>query len=41
MTPETALVKLMWVLARERALDRVKARMREPIAGELTAARAG
>ena len=41
MTPETALVKLMWVLGRERALDRVKARMQEPIAGELTAARAG
>lgn len=40
MTPETALVKLMWVLGRERALDRVKARMREPIAGELTQARA-
>ena len=40
MTPETALVKLMWVLARERALDRVRARMREPIAGELTETRA-
>jgi len=40
MTPEAALAKLMWVLGRERALDRVKASMREPIAGELTAARA-
>jgi len=40
MTPETALVKLMWVLARERALDRVRARMQEPIAGELTRRRA-
>ena len=36
MTPETALVKLMWVLGRERLLDRVKMRMREPIAGEIT-----
>jgi L-asparaginase type I len=40
MTPETALVKLMWVLARERGLDRVRVRMREPIAGELTETRA-
>jgi glutamyl-tRNA(Gln) amidotransferase subunit D len=39
MTPETALVKLMWVLAREHALDGVRARMREPVAGELTVAR--
>ena len=40
MTPETALVKLMWILARERSLDRVRARMREPVAGEVTEARA-
>ena len=38
MTPETALVKLMWVLGRERAIDRVKARIGEPLAGELTRA---
>ena len=36
MTPETALVKLMWVLGRDRTIDRVKARMRKPVAGELT-----
>jgi L-asparaginase type I len=35
LTPEAALVKLMWVLGRERGLERVKARMREPVAGEL------
>jgi len=37
LTPEAAVVKLMWVLGREQALDRVRARMQEPIAGELTA----
>ena len=36
LTPEAALVKLMWVLARDRAIERVKARMQEPVAGELT-----
>jgi L-asparaginase/Glu-tRNA(Gln) amidotransferase subunit D len=36
LTPEAALVKLMWVLGRERALDRVRARIGEPVAGELT-----
>jgi len=40
MTPEAALAKLMWVLGRERALDRVKARIEEPVAGELTPDRA-
>ena len=40
MTPEAALVKLMWVLGRERAIDRVKARIGEPVAGELTPDRA-
>lgn len=38
LTPETALVKLMWVLARDHAIDRVRARIQEAIAGELTAA---
>ena len=36
LTPEAALVKLMWVLGREKTIDRVKARMQEPLAGELT-----
>jgi glutamyl-tRNA(Gln) amidotransferase subunit D len=36
MTPEAALVKLMWVLARERAVDRVRTMIRESVAGELT-----
>lgn len=38
LTPEAALVKLMWVLAREGTIERVKARMQEPVAGELTPA---
>lgn len=38
LTPEAALVKLMWVLGRDRAPDRVRALMREPVAGELTPA---
>lgn len=38
LTPEAALVKLMWVLGRDRALDRVRARMQAPAAGELTPA---
>lgn len=38
LTPEAALVKLMWVLGRERTIERVKARMQEPVAGELTPA---
>ena len=38
LTPEAALVKLMWVLGQERGIGRVRARMQEPIAGELTAA---
>ena len=36
MTPETALVKLMWVLAREHRRDGVRVRMQEPVAGELS-----
>lgn len=36
LTPEAALVKLMWVLGRDRAVERVRARMQEPVAGELT-----
>ncbi|HEY7677835.1 MAG TPA: asparaginase [Candidatus Methylomirabilis sp.] len=38
LTPEAALVKLMWVLGRDGDLSRVKARMQEPVAGELTPA---
>jgi L-asparaginase/Glu-tRNA(Gln) amidotransferase subunit D len=38
LTTEAAPVKLMWVLGWEQALGRVRARMQEPIAGELTAA---
>jgi L-asparaginase type I len=40
LTPEAALVKLMWVLGEDRALQRVRARMQEPVAGELTPERA-
>jgi len=40
LTPEAALVKLMWVLGRDRAIGRVKARIGEPVAGELTPERA-
>lgn len=36
LTPEAALVKLMWVLGRERDRARVKRGMQEPVAGELT-----
>jgi L-asparaginase/Glu-tRNA(Gln) amidotransferase subunit D len=38
LTPEAALVKLMCALGRDRAIDRVKARIQEPVAGELTPA---
>ena len=38
LRPEVVLVKLRWVLGRDRALDRVRARVQEPIAGELTSA---
>lgn len=38
LTPEAALVKLMWVLGRDRDIERVRARMQEPVAGELTPA---
>ncbi len=36
MIPETALVKLMWVLAQTRSSDRVLGLMLQPIAGEIT-----
>lgn len=36
MLPETALVKLMWVLARETELERVRELMETPLAGELS-----
>jgi L-asparaginase len=35
MTPEAALVKLMWVLGRTRDLDEVRAMMQKPVAGEI------
>jgi L-asparaginase/Glu-tRNA(Gln) amidotransferase subunit D len=38
LTPEAALVKLMWVLGRDRDMDRVRTRMQEAVAGELTPA---
>jgi L-asparaginase type I len=38
LTPEAALVKLMWVLGRDRSIERVKAGMQEAVAGELTPA---
>jgi glutamyl-tRNA(Gln) amidotransferase subunit D len=36
MIPETALVKLMWVLGQTRSLDKIKGLMLRPIAGEIT-----
>lgn len=36
LTPEAAVVKLMWVLGRERALERVRARIWQSVAGEIT-----
>ena len=36
MIPETALVKLMWVLAQTSSYDKVRAMMLHPIAGEIT-----
>ncbi len=36
-TPETAYVKLMWVLAREKKIERVRAMMEKSIAGEVSA----
>lgn len=35
-TPETAYVKLMWVLGREKKMEKVKALMERNIAGEIT-----
>ncbi len=37
MLPETALVKLMWLLANVKDIGRVKTRLVQPIAGEITA----
>lgn len=36
LTPEAAVVKLMWVLGREEAFERVRSRMWEPVAGDIT-----
>ncbi len=36
LTPEAALAKLMWVLGRDRGIERVRARIQEAVAGELT-----
>lgn len=36
MTPETAYVKLMWVLGHEKKMDRVKQQMEKSIAGEIS-----
>ena len=36
MIPETALVKLMWVLGQTRSVERVREMMIHPIAGEVT-----
>jgi len=37
MTPETAYVKLMWVLGREKRMERVRELMEKSIAGEISA----
>jgi len=37
MTPETAYVKLMWVLGREKRMESVRALMEKNIAGEISA----
>ncbi len=37
MLPETALAKMMWVLANCRSADETKAVMQENLAGEMTA----
>jgi L-asparaginase/Glu-tRNA(Gln) amidotransferase subunit D len=34
LTPEAALVKLMWVLARHASLDEIRAEVQRPLAGE-------
>ena len=36
MIPETALVKLMWVLGQTKSLDKVRSMMIQPMAGEIT-----
>jgi len=37
MIPETAFVKLSWVLAQAKAPEKVQAMMTTPVAGEITA----
>lgn len=41
LTPEAAVVKLMWVLGREQALERVRARIWDTAAGDITPGWAG
>ena len=36
-TPEAAYVKLMWVLGREKMMEKVRALMESDVAGEITA----
>ncbi len=36
MIPETAIVKLMWVLAQTKSLERIRGLMLHPVAGEIT-----
>ncbi|MHA1771193.1 MAG: Glu-tRNA(Gln) amidotransferase subunit GatD [Candidatus Thorarchaeota archaeon] len=36
MLPETALVKLMWVLANVKASDRIRTELQHPLSGEIT-----
>jgi glutamyl-tRNA(Gln) amidotransferase subunit D len=36
MLPETAIVKLMWVLAETKSAEKVRAMMLQPVAGEIT-----
>jgi glutamyl-tRNA(Gln) amidotransferase subunit D len=36
MTPETAFVKLMWVLGHEKKAEKVKQEMETSIAGEIS-----
>jgi glutamyl-tRNA(Gln) amidotransferase subunit D len=36
MIPETALVKLMWVLGHTKSMDKVRQEMIDPVAGEIT-----
>ncbi len=36
MIPETAIVKLMWVLAQTKSLEKIRGLMLQPVAGEIT-----